>query len=236
MRFLLGVMHPRRLDYFLNSIKNIDYIDIALAKNMKIIDALTSLRDFTLENGYDYLILTSDDTVIPYLAPAKVKCSLRMLKFPKILTGYSRISTKTPFVNLVERMPEDLEPNKYYPANIYMHISEVFDYLFKGKYIIPVWFVGWSLTAMHRTVLEDWKPRAWMTWHVQGGDEWSAACDMAFSYDFSNVTKLADLTIYVPHIPTGRKGLLVGKEPPELEYIKKKENKCSAHATHRPSG
>jgi len=222
MRFLLGIMHPRRLDYFLNSIKKIDYIDILLAKNMKIVEALKTIRDFTVDREYDYLILTSDDTIIPYLAPAKIMHDVRMLNKPQIITGYSKISTKTPFVNLVEKMPEDLEPNKYYPANIYMHISKVWEYIFKGKYIISVWFVGWSLTAIHWTILEEWKPRAWMTWHVQGGDEWSAACDMAFSYDFRHVEKLADLTVYIPHIPTGRKGLLVGVEKPDVDFIKAK--------------
>ena len=64
MKFLFSIMHPRRLDFFLESLKALDYVDILLAKNMELVTALTNIRDSFLEREYDYLLLTSDDVPI----------------------------------------------------------------------------------------------------------------------------------------------------------------------------
>lgn len=231
-KFILGIMHPRRLDYFLESLKKIDYIDIVLAKNMLIVDALEKLRNFTLEHGYEYLILTSDDVIIPYEAPLKIMTDCILHKY-KIITGYSRIKPTRPELNINLEPIYDIDrkvgrPVWFHEYN-FLKDYQIWDYLNKGEYIIPVWFVGWSLTAIHRKVLERIEFRGWYQdriWINNKRYVWNVSCDLAFSYDTwkLGVKKYCDLTVYIPHIPARTRTMRIGIEEPKIEFIEKKKD------------
>ena len=64
LKFLFGIMHPRRLDFFLKSIRTLDYVDVLLAENMEILTAQNAIREYFLTHDYDYLLFTSDDVEI----------------------------------------------------------------------------------------------------------------------------------------------------------------------------
>jgi hypothetical protein len=112
--------------------------------------------------------------------------------------------------------------------------------LSEGKTLIPVWFVGYSLTGMTREIVAEWIPKGWHfqstpPYHyVHNGRKgfWSST-DLWFSYQTWRLgyNKFCDLRVYVPHNPpmlnksSGLKAsvLLVGKEPPEITFIKAKK-------------
>lgn len=232
MEFVLGVMHPRRLDYFIGSLRRIDYVDIVLAKNMLIVDALNALRRFALEEGYDYLILTSDDVIIPYTAPAKIMADCILLE-PEVITGYSRIKPNRPDLNITVEPIYDIDRKRgrvvWYNEYRFVKDYEVLDYLQRGEEVIEVWFVGWSLTAIRSDVLEKWEPRGWWRseFWVNGRKwPWEVSCDLAFSYDTwkLSVKKYCDLGVYVPHIPAKTRTMRIGIEEPEVEFIKRKRD------------
>jgi len=235
MRFLLAVMHPRRLDFFLESIREIDYVDILLAKNYPIIQAQEKIRDFFLSRDYDYLILTSDDVKIPYLAPAMIMANVELYGYD-IVTGWSLIRPNSRYANINREPPYGIDRYLGRPVWLnqyrFLTLSEIIDHILNGEYVIPVWFVGWSLTAMSREVVEKWTPRGWYFQYGEPGHEvyqgrrgfW-ASSDLWYSYQMwkEGYEKYADLTVYIPHYPPRPQPLLVGKEPPELEFIAKKK-------------
>jgi len=220
VKYLLAVMHPRRLPYFLESIRRIDYVDIALAKNYDATEALNILRSYALKNDYDYMILTSDDVIIPYNAPLKIMLDCELYN-PPAITGYSRINPYTQYVNLTLKPIPNIE--RRVNTTIWMHeygfisIYDVLSNLYNGNEILKVWFVGFSLTAIRNDILEKWIPKPFN----QNGCH-----DLQFTYETwkMNIDRYADLTVYIPHIPTGKSGLLVGVEPPELEVKRKTKN------------
>jgi len=243
MKTLLGIMHPRRLPFFLNSIKAIDYIDVLLAKNMAIIDAQNAIRTFTLEKGYDALILTSDDVVVPYDGAKQIRQDMIDLD-AKIVSGWSPLNPKSYQANINQRPPLNVE--RRLGRGIFINeyrfttLQQITEYLKKGQNFIDVWFVGWSLTGMTKEVIEKWTPNGWyfnraspfVSKHKGAMGFWSG-CDLWFSYQTWKLgfKKLADLRVKVIHDPPlrwvrakrvlrkDRSMLLVGKEPPQTEFI-----------------
>ena len=235
MKYLLAIMHPRRLDFFLNSLEKIDYVDILLVKNYPIIEAQNRIKKYFLEHNYDYLILTSDDVEIPYTAPAKIMLDVELYGYD-IITGYSKIRPQLRYVNInldpIRNIERFLDRPIWFHQYNFLTINEVLELLLKGEYMIPVWFVGWSLTAMSRRVVEAWTPRGWYfqrtkPYHetYKGRRGFWASSDLWFSYQTwkQGFEKYADLSIYVPHYPPRPQPLLVGKEPPEVEFRPRKK-------------
>ena len=237
MNFLLGILHPRRLSYFLDSLRVLDYVDVFLAKNMEIVQAATTIRDFFLKLDYDYLILTSDDVVIPYLGPLMLMKDVQRRRFD-ILTGWSRrtpnslhgnISPKpAPHIELKKGKALSTDEYHFYTVN---NLVRLFS---QGNRFIPVWFVGYSLTAMSRKVVEAWTPSGWNFCHTSifnpvtlpnGRSGFWQSTDLHFSYQMWKLgfQKHADLAVYVPHYSDLR-NLLVGKMKPEVEFIKAKKS------------
>lgn len=235
MKFLLGVMHPRRLKFFLDSLNQLDYLDVVLAKNMPNPEAENSVRQFFLDHDYDYLIFTSDDVQIPYEAPKKLMDDVEKHGYD-IITGWSLCRPTRKEVNISLEPPKDIDklidrPILYHQYK-FLTIDEVGKMLLNGERIIKVWFVGWSLTAMSRRVVEAWKPRGWFfnpslefqPHRVKGLGGFWASSDLWFSYQMwrEGFDKYADLDVYVPHNPIGFshrfRDLLVGKEKPMVEF------------------
>jgi len=230
-RFLFGIMHPRRLDFFLESLKALDYVDILLAKNMEMVEALKTIKNVFLKGDYDYLLLTSDDITIPYLAPYKIMKDVGETGYD-IITGWSRVgklaNISRPKVNenIEKWTKKGIRLKNMYPYTV----NEIEDMLKEGKGIIPVWLVGWSITAMSRRVVENWTPRGWVfltrskwkpaTYQGEKGKWWQA--DIWFSYETwkKGFKKYADLTVRIPHTKSKLKTMMVGKKPPEVKLIK----------------
>ena len=235
MKFLFSIMHPRRLDFFLESLKALDYVDILLAKNMELVTALTNIRDSFLEREYDYLLLTSDDVTIPYLAPYKIMKDVEETGYD-IITGWSTSPDGTLSNIGGSKQLDEIEairkkggyfPNKH--VNRYT-VRQVTRMLRAGKRIIPIWFTGWSITAMSRAVVENWTPRGWV---FQKTAKWKPAtyqgkrglwcqADHWFSYETlkHGFRKYADLAVHVPHTKALLSTLRVGIEPPETVIVK----------------
>ncbi|MEM2449049.1 MAG: hypothetical protein QXT14_08905 [Candidatus Bathyarchaeia archaeon] len=228
MEFLLGVLSPRDLDYFWNSLNKVDYVDIVIARNMEIAKALETLRNYALEHGYDYMIVVSDDTIIPYDAPAKLMLDCKLYEY-KVITGYSKIRPNVEDCNITLEPPANIDKKLnqtvWYHEYKFVKYRDIEKMLLEGKTIVKVWFVGWSLTAIHREVLEKIKFRGWVTKKDKYG-VWNQSCDLAFSYDIAKMGYEAycDLTVYVPHIPTGRVNLNLGRYPEELVIKNKKRD------------
>ena len=63
----------------MKSLAAIDYVDVLLAENMEILAAQNAIRRYFLDHDYDYLLFTSDDVEIPYLAPLKIMNDVKLL-------------------------------------------------------------------------------------------------------------------------------------------------------------
>lgn len=243
MKALLGCMHPRRLDYFIKSVRAIDYMDVVLAKNYPLLDAQKQIIKFFLENGYNVLVFTSDDTIIPYNAPRGIVEDILRTGY-KIVTGWSKCRPNRPEANITIKPPAGIDRMKdrpvFYEQYNFLTETDIRNLLNKGKQFVPVWFVGWSLTGMTRGIVEQWRPAGWFFQHTppfhythKGRKGFWTSSDLWFSYDMwkKGYQKYADLTIEVPHIPPAlgkssvekAKWLLVGIEPPEIEFIPAKK-------------
>jgi len=239
LRFLFGIMHPRRLGFFLKSLAALDYVDILLAENMEILTAQNAIREYFLTHDYDYLLFTSDDVEIPYLAPFKIMNDVELLGHD-IITGWSICRPGRPEANINTSPPENIEEKKGKLVWIHeyrcLSAEDIFKKIKQGTYIIPVWFVGWSITAISRRVVEKWKPRGryFQVDHFEpvtledGRSGFWASSDLWFSYQMwkEGFKKYADLTVYVPHHPQKENVLLVGKEKPNLRFIPGKKKPC----------
>ena len=103
-----------------------------------------------------------------------------------------------------------------------------------GKKIIPIWFTGWSITAMSRAVVENWTPRGWVfqktaKWKpatYQGKKGMWCQADHWFSYETlkQGFRKYADITVHVPHTKALLSTIMVGKEPPKTLLIKARKS------------
>jgi hypothetical protein len=243
MKALLGIMHPRRLPFFLESMQRIDYMDIVLAKNYPLIDAQNQIRKFFLENDYDVLVFTSDDVELPYEAPRQIIEDIEGTGH-KIITGWSRCRPDRQEANITLEPISNIDKRRdvpiYYEAYRFMKLREIDAMLQQGKTLIPVWFVGWSLTGMTREIVGLWQPRGWYFQHTEpyhyvlnGRKGCWCSSDLWFSYNIwkLGIPKYADLRVKVPHNPPllGKtnpekaKMLLVGKEPSKVEFIKAKK-------------
>lgn len=236
MRYLLGITHPRRLDFFLNSLSKIDYIDILLAKNMESGKAYSSIKEYFLKNDYDYLILTSDDVEIPYNAPKKIINDIEKYGYD-IITGWSRCRPNKNDANItlypIQNIESKLDKTIWYHEYNFLKINDIERFIKNNEKIIPVWFVGFSLTAMSRRVVEEWNPKGWcfqisslfQPAENKGMKGFYICHDLWFSYETwkKGFLKYADLEVYIPHYPIGYShkwdSLLVGKEKPELKFI-----------------
>lgn len=227
-------MHPRRLDFFLESLKNIDYVDVLLAKNMELATAMKAVKNYFLKNRYDYLLFTCDDITIPYLAPYKIMRDIEATGYD-VITGWSPVGKE--LTNIGRPMTkEDIEKILKLGRRASIRqlkpftVNGIEGLLGEGKRIVPIWFTGWSITAMSRRVVEAWTPKGWV---FKKGAKWSPAvhngqkgkwgkADVWFSYEIwkKGFKKYADLAVRVPHRKVGLKTLMVGKEPPKTELIK----------------
>ena len=240
MRFLFGIMHPRRLGFFLKSLKNLDYVDVLLAKNMELVTALKAIKNGFLERDYDYLILTSDDIIIPYSAPYIIMKDVEETGYD-IITGWSPIDENSKLANIGRpEVTDNVEAIRrkggYFPlkATGSYTVKQIEKMLKEGKRLIPIWFTGWSITAMSRKVVENWTPRGWV---FQKTAKWKPAtyqgkkglwcqADNWFSYETGKkgFKKYADLTVRVPHKRVGLSTLMVGKEAPQTVIIKARKS------------
>lgn len=235
MEFLFSILHPRRLPFFLESLKALDYVDVLLAKNMELVTALKAIKNGFLESEYDCLLLTSDDVTIPYLAPYKIMKDVEETGYD-IITGWST-STDGTLSNIggpkqLDEIEAIRQKGGYFPkkdVNRYT-VPHVMEMLEAGKRIIPIWFTGWSITAMSRAVVESWTPRGWV---FQKTAKWKPAtyqgkkglwcqADHWFSYEAlkHGFRTYADLTVHVPHTKALLSTLTVGKEAPKTVIIK----------------
>lgn len=238
MKFLLGIMHPRRLKFFLESLDKVDFVDVLLAENMEAVKAEDSIRRYALENGYDRLILTSDDIVIPLDGLKRLMETVEAHPDWDIVSGWSYVRPNMKIVNLtlkpINGIDEKVGKPLYLEQYGFMKESEVLRFLREGVEYVEVWFVGYSLTCMSRNVMMEWEPRGWYfnphrefkpsTYKGVGG--FWASNDLWFSYQTwkKGFKKYADLKVYVPHHPVGYshgfKDILVGKEKERLKFIK----------------
>ena len=213
-------MHPRRLDFFLKSLKALDYVDVLLAKNMELVAAMNAIRNYFLKSDYDYLLYTSDDITIPYLAPYKIMQDVESRGYD-VITGWSPVKnvtnigremTKKDVARLL-KLGDRVRIQQLKPFTV----KGIEELLGKGKRIIPIWFTGWSITAMSRRVVKAWTPKGWIP---------EGKADVWFSYEIwkKGFKKYADLDVRVPHRAVKRRNFMVGIEPPKTQLIKARKS------------
>lgn len=202
---------------------------------MEIITAQNTIRKYFLDNGYDYLLFTSDDTEIPYTGPSQIMNDV-ITKGYDIITGWSLCRPDKPEVNISLNPPHGIDGRLnrpvYYHEYNFMKKTYVDSLVSHGNIVIPIWFTGYSLTAMSRKVVEQWTPKGWYFQPIMNfrpvvykgsGGSW-ASTDLWFSYQMwkLGIPKYADLSVYVPHKPLNYShkysSILVGKEPADVEF------------------
>jgi len=213
-------MHPRRLDFFLKSLRALDYVDVLLAKNMELVAAMMAVRNYFLKSDYDYLLFTSDDVTIPYLGPYKIMQNVENTGYD-VITGWSPIGR---LANIGRQMTKkDVERLLKLGKHVTIRqlkpftVKGIEELLRKGEKIVPIWFTGWSITAMSKRVVKAWTPKGWVP---------TGKADVWFSYEIwkKGFKKYADLSVKVPHRKVKRKNFMVGKEPPQTQIIKAKKS------------
>jgi len=239
-RFLLGITHPRRLEFFTKSVEKIDFIDKAFAENMPSSVAYKTLRDFALDKGYDYLILTADDVVVSDFALKQIVKAILFHDYP-ITTGWSLVRPNMKIANITLFPPKDIEKKIGKPILLHEYgfipTRMIEDNFKRDVYVLQVWFVGFSLTAVRRDVLRDWEVRGWFfnphpiyqPEEYEGRRGFWSGFDLWFSFDSwrKGYRKLCVLDAYVPHLPVGYshgwRELRVGKEPANLRFEEAKK-------------
>ena len=229
VKALLGIMSPRRIPIVYDALRKIDYVDIAIAQNMIITDAHKALAKACLDGGYDVLIKTSDDLVIPYLAPYRLIQDYEMTGY-KVITGWSFVRPWIKKANITFVPIRNID--RYVGRPVYMSmypfptIDEIRRKIMTDGYIVPVWFVGFSLTLITADVIEKWEPRGWYMARDRYGP-WPVSTDLRFSYDIwkMGIQAYADLSVYCPHLAYGRRDLLIGREEPRLVIWDRKRDK-----------
>ena len=236
MKFLFGILNPRQLPFFLKSLKALDYVDVLLAQNMELVTAITAIRNYFLKSNYDYLLFTSDNVTIPYLGPHKLIKDIEETGYD-IITGWSPISPQLKVANIgrpdvAKNVDTIKKKGGYFPQKdaLLYTVKELEEMLKQGKRIIPIWFTGWSITAMSRAVVENWTPLGWVLQKrtkykpavYKGEKGWWCQADYWYSYELGKkgFKAYADLTVRVPHTRTVLSTLLVGKERPRTILIK----------------
>jgi hypothetical protein len=222
-------MHPRRLPFFVNSINKIDYVDVALAKNYNLIEAQNTIRDYFLAHDYDSLLFTSDDVEVPYNVPRMIVKDLALGKYD-IVTGWSNCRDTRREANItlapIPNIDTKIGLPVFYEQYRFVLMPTIKQLLAKGKTLVNVWFIGWSITGMSRKVVEAWKPKGWYFqkgephhFTVNGQKGFWASSDLWYSHQMWKLgfSKACDLRAFVPHHPPRPKGLLVGIEPSSLE-------------------
>ncbi|GAG96074.1 unnamed protein product, partial [marine sediment metagenome] len=233
LKFLFGILHPRELPHFLSSLRDIDYIDVFLAKNMPILKAMKTIKNYFLDHDYDYLILTSDDIEIPYLAPMRIMQTLEIYKLD-LLSGWSPITPASKLSNIAggdmpkeimtQGVPFSKSQYKFYT------VQNIIDFLRKGDYLIPIWFQGWSITGMRKECAKLWDCTHWYFQEdgyfspkkdIHGTPGFDASADLSFCHQMwtAGYKTFADLTVAVPHYPPGKQALRVGKDPEDTVFI-----------------
>jgi hypothetical protein len=232
-------MNPRRLEYFERSLEALDYVDVFLAQNMEIVRAQNTIRKAFLEGDYDYLLFTSDDVIIPYLAPYRIMKDCEIFRHD-IITGWSPLYAFAPDTNISGKAPPNIEDRidkPFYREDYKLFtVRQIQNLVYTGEELYPVWFVGWSITAISRRVVEAWTPRGWYfqvdkrfqpSANSKGEGGFYASSDLWFSYQTwkLGLEKYADLTVCVPHLPPkNKKDLLVGLENPQTLFIPKRRD------------
>jgi len=143
----------------MKSLAAIDYVDILLAENMEILTAQNAIREYFLD--HDILLFTSDDVEIPYLAPLKIMNDIEFLGYD-IITGWSKCRPQKPESNINTKPIRGIEEKRDKPVWLHEYemltTEQIFEKVQQGTYLIPVWFICWSITAMSRNVVAKWKP------------------------------------------------------------------------------
>jgi hypothetical protein len=238
-RFILGVTHPRRLKFFIESVEKVDFLDKVFAENMPPTMAYTSLRNFALDKGYDYLILTSDDVVVGGDALRLIMDTCMSRDIP-VVTGWSLVRPYHFLTNVTLNPPREID--RYVDRPFYLeHYGflpywRMQEFKLRGVKLFDVWFVGFSLTAIRRDALREWTPRGWY-FHEhpsfqpeshQGRKGFWASQDMWFSYEMGvkGFRKVCVVDAYVPHEPVGYShswsDFTVGKLDPMIRFEKVK--------------
>ena len=213
MRDLLVVMNPRRIEECLQSYRELD-IDRLYIRNMSEIDITDAWPEIMEKaEGYDRLIIFSDDAVVRQPALDAV-ISLLDVGHP-VVTGYGNLDMSDFRVNL-NKAP--LQDQSYPDAYDFYTLGEVWSYPDEA---VPTTVVGFALTGMS---YELWQR---FPFQAHQGSDWSLSRRLTDA----GIPMVAAREGFVWHVKEQwdpprldvdpRKRLYVGEEPPELVLEKR---------------
>lgn len=211
---LLAIMHPRNIPECVHSLERLDVRRAWLSRftEYELESVIASIvADESI--AFTHLALVSDDCVVTQDALGAV---LELARSHDVATGYCRLATGHPSVNLTRRELMGDTPSA--GAYDFYTFDEVAGY---ESEVVPTGFVGFAVTVMPR---EMWRR---FPFQVFGGEASPHASDFALSMRLrdAGVPMVAARSGYVEHqkaewnttdrLP-GRE-LLVGVEPARVE-------------------
>ena len=207
-------MNPRDIRECVDSIArlSIDRVWLRSYTEAELVEAIPAALDLA-GPAYDYVLLVADDVVV---FPGALDAVLSLAENLDVVTGYTRLDSTSPFVNLTKRpLAGDVPVAGAYDFFRYEEIAA------SGDRAIPTGFVGFALTGMPREMWDEF-PFA-----VFGGSP-------GYSSDFSLSVRLRDARVpmfaardgYVEHVKEEwnrldtepRKRLLLDERPSELVF------------------
>jgi GT2 family glycosyltransferase len=214
VRPLLLVMNPRDIRECVESIARLP-IDRVWLRSYTERGLEEAIPRALAEAGpdYDYVLLVADDVVV---FPGALDAVLALGKSYDVVTGYTRLDSTSPFVNLTRKpLAGDVPVAGSYDFYRYAEVAGYEDE------VVPTGFVGFALTGMPRDLWDRFP------FSALGGEP-------GYSSDFALSVRLRDAGIpmvaarggYVEHVKETwnqldaepRKRLLLGERPSELVF------------------
>lgn len=214
MKPLLLVMNPRDIRECVDSIARlpIDRVWLRSYTEAELVDAIPAALDLAGPE-YDYVFLVADDVVV---FPGALDAVLSLAENLDVVTGYTRLDSTSPFVNITKRpLAGDVPVAGAYEFFRYEEVASA------ETAAVSTGFVGFALTGMRRALWDEF-PFA-----VFGSPP-------GYSSDFALSVRLRDAGVpmfaardgYVEHVKEEwnrldtepRKRLLLGERPSELVY------------------
>lgn len=215
---LLAVLSPRDWKPAAKAIEAIDYVDQFWVKYHPPQKAHNEIRRFFLNHDYEIVIYCPDDIIPSYYSVAQLVRDLENNPDIEVVSGVCNVQKSGEALGLINVSMKQVASSEE------QKVTSIAEYeflkatnIFQAQRIIRVWFVGFALTAVKRSVVEKVRLRSWTT---PGQEQY----DLAFSYDCwrRGIKLYADLDVVVPHFGPMYHNLLVGIEEPYCRFAPNK--------------
>ncbi|MDA0832759.1 MAG: acyltransferase [Planctomycetota bacterium] len=207
---VLMILQPRKIPQAIESLERLP-IDKVWFRAMTESELQPKINRFIAETNYKNYLIVSDDVCVTPEALAKVRELLRL--FPAA-TGYCRVDSRSPQVNLTRR-PVTLTNHKFpeWADYDFFHFDDV------QKIADPFlsWFGGWSLTGLRRELWLEFP------FYVNAVTKAQTDFETAYRLAHAGIPFITHRDTYIEHLKRNSRDMrkehwLIGKQQPSVDW------------------